>query len=128
MKRILFAFALVLLTATVASAQQRGAVIAVVDSALYDFGTVKESNGPVTHVFKVKNEGETALVITKVVASCGCTTPDWTKEPIPAGKTGDIKVTYDPTNRVAPFTKTIQVYSNGSSGTYILTIKGEVVK
>lgn len=127
MKRILFAFALILLTAGAVSAQQKEASIAVVDSAVFDFGDIQEAGGPATHVFKIKNEGEVALVVTKVVASCGCTTPDWTKEPIPSGGTGEIKVTYDPTNRPGPFTKTISVYSNGKTGSYILTIKGKVI-
>ena len=127
MKRILFALTLILLIAGTASAQKKDASIAVVGDAVYDFGDIKEADGPVTHIFKVINEGEVALVVTKVVASCGCTTPDWTKEPIAAGKTGEIKVTYDPTGRPNAFTKTISVYSNGKSGSFILTIKGNVI-
>ena len=127
MKRILFAFALILLTAGVASAQQKEASIAAVDSTVYDFGNIKEADGAVTHTFKVKNEGEVPLVVTKVVASCGCTTPDWTKEPIAPGQTGEIKVTYDPTGRPNAFTKNISVYSNGKAGSFIFTIKGNVI-
>ncbi|MDR0394467.1 MAG: DUF1573 domain-containing protein [Tannerella sp.] len=126
MKRILFVFGLILLTANVVSAQQKEASISVVDSAVYDFGDVNEKDGPITHTFKIKNDGEAPLVITKVVASCGCTTPDWTKEPIASGKTGEIKVTFDPTGRPGPFTKTVSVYSNGKAGSYVLTIKGKV--
>ncbi|MDR0572474.1 MAG: DUF1573 domain-containing protein [Tannerella sp.] len=127
MKRILFAFTLILLTASIASAQQKEASIAVVGDAVYDFGNIKEADGHVTHTFKIKNDGEAALVVTKVVASCGCTTPEWTKEPISSGKTGEIKVTFDSTNRPGPFTKTISVYSNGKTGSFILTIKGNVI-
>jgi archaellum component FlaG (FlaF/FlaG flagellin family) len=127
MKRILFVFGLILLTGTIASAQQKDASIAVVDGAVHDFGEIDEKGGPVTYVFKIKNDGEIALVVTKVVASCGCTSPDWTKEPIAPGKTGEIKVTYDPNGRPGPFTKTVSVYSNGKSGSYILTIKGTVI-
>jgi hypothetical protein len=127
MKRILFAFVLILLTANIASAQEKAAVISVVDNAVFDFGDIKEADGPATHVFKIKNDGEIALVVTKVVASCGCTTPSWTKEPIAPGKTGEVKVTYDPTKRPGPFTKAISVYSNGKEGSYILTIKGKVI-
>ena len=60
----------------------------------FDFGTIKEANGNVSHVFKIKNTGDAPLVLTRVIASCGCTTPEWTKEPIAPGKTGDIKITY----------------------------------
>jgi hypothetical protein len=127
MKRILFAFVVVLLTANIASAQQeKAASISVIDNAVFDFGEIKEAAGPVTHVFKVKNDGDAPLVITKVVASCGCTTPDWTREPIAPGKTGEVKATFDPKNRPNSFTKTISVYSNGKVGSYVLTIKGIV--
>ena len=127
MKRILYVFAFILLTASAVSAQKKEASIAVVGNAVFDFGDIKEADGPVTNVFKIKNEGETPLVITKVVASCGCTTPNWTKEPIASGSTGEIKVTYDPTNRPGQFTKTISVYSNGKTGSYVLSIKGQVI-
>jgi len=137
MKRILFVFTLVLFTACFASAQQRvaeneikeagkEAVLKVIDESVHDFGTIKESDGPVTHTFKIKNEGKTPLVVTKVVASCGCTASEWTKEPIASGKTGEIKVTYDPAGRPQPFSKTVSVYSNGKTGSYVLTIKGVV--
>lgn len=128
MKRILFVFGLILLMTNTVSAQQKEASIAVVDSAVYDFGDINEKDGPVTHTFKIKNDGENPLVITKVVASCGCTTPDWTKAPIASGQTGEIKVTFDPTNRPGAFTKPVSVYSNGKVGSYILTIKGKVVQ
>ena len=55
------------------------------------------------------------------------TTPEWTKEPIAPGQTGDIKITYDPKGRPGPFSKTISVYSNGKTGSFILTIRGEVI-
>ena len=128
MKRILFVFTLILLTAGAASAQQKEASIAVVGDATYDFGNIKEADGAVTHIFKIKNEGEIPLVVTKAVASCGCTTPEWTKEPIAPGKTGEIKVSFDPTGRPGPIAgKTISVYSNGKAGSFVLTIKGTVI-
>ncbi|MFA6877071.1 MAG: DUF1573 domain-containing protein, partial [Parabacteroides sp.] len=80
----------------------------------------------VSHVFKIDNTGSAPLVLTRVIASCGCTTPEWTKEPIAPGKSGDVKLIYDPKNRPGPFTKTVSIYSNGKKGSYILTIRGEV--
>jgi len=126
MKRLFIAFTLILLTASQASAQQQEAVFAVVGESIHDFGTIKEADGSVTHTFKVKNEGKAPLVISRVVPSCGCTSPEWSKEPIAPGKTGEIKITYDPTGRPNTFTKTISVYSNGYTGSYVLTIKGIV--
>ena len=126
MKRLFFVFAFILLAASIASAQQKEAVFAMVGDSIHDFGTIQEADGPVSCTFTIKNEGEKPLVITNVAPSCGCTSPDWTKEPIAAGKTGEIKITYDPAGRPQPFTKTIAVYSNGKTGSYVLTIKGIV--
>jgi hypothetical protein len=127
MKRLLFTFTLFLLTASVVLAQQKGASFAVEGEAVHDFGDIKEADGLVTHTFKIKNEGDAPLVITRVQASCGCTTPDWTKEPIAAGKTGEIKITYDPAGRPGPINRSASVYRNGHAGTFILQIKGNVI-
>ncbi len=126
MKRIIFIFAAILMATGMSSAQQQAAVIAA-EKATYDFGQIKEADGKATHTFEISNQGESPLVITRVIASCGCTTPEWTKEPIPAGKTGQITITFDPANRPGPFTKSISVYSNGKTGSFILTIRGEVL-
>lgn len=126
MKQIIFIFMAILLATGMASAQKKAVISA--DETTYDFGTIKESEGKVSHTFKIKNTGDAPLVLTRVIASCGCTTPEWTKEPIAPGKTGDITITFDPKDRVVPFTKTISVYSNGKVGSYILTIRGEVVE
>jgi len=93
----------------------------------YDFGKVNEDDGKVTHVFDFVNRGSVPLVINRVQASCGCTTPTWTKEPIEPGKKGSITVTYNPQGRPGPFTKTITVYSNAEEEQFLLTIKGEVL-
>lgn len=93
---------------------------------LYDFGNIPyEGNG--TYEFKFKNTGKSPLTLLNVQASCGCTTPDWTKEPVLKGKTSSIKVTYD-TKRVGSFTKTITVTSNAKNATEVLTIKGVVLE
>lgn len=114
------------MTAGIATAQEKAAVIAA-ESATFDFGQIKEADGKVSHTFNISNEGGMPLVITRVIPSCGCTDPEWTKEPIPAGKTGEIKITFDPASRPGPFTKSISVYSNGKTGSFILTIRGEVL-
>jgi hypothetical protein len=136
MKQIVFIFiALVLAAGTVkaqetaAKAQEAAAPAAVIaiEEEVYDFGDIKESAGPATHVFVVKNTGDAPLVITRVLPTCGCTTPDWSKEPIaPKGK-GTITVTYDPQGRPGPFNKTVNVLSNGKKGSFAIIIKGNVV-
>lgn len=90
----------------------------------HDFGTFPEEKGKVSCVFSFKNTGKADLVLNKVRASCGCTTPQWTKTPIAPGDTGQITVTYNASGRPGPFTKTITVNSN--AGDQRLSIKGEV--
>lgn len=96
------------------------------DELIYNFGTIGESDGPASHVFTIRNTGNGPLVITRITASCGCTQPEWSKEPIAPGKTGEVKVTYNPKGRPGPFYKTIAIYSNGKKGSFSLGIKGNV--
>lgn len=91
----------------------------------HDFGTFPEENGKVSCTFEFKNTGKADLVLQKVKASCGCTTPEWTKEPVKPGETGIVKATYNASGRPGSFTKTITVTSN--AGEKRLTIKGEVI-
>ena len=92
----------------------------------HDFGTFKEEAGRQTFDFLVTNTGTDPLVIQNVVASCGCTTPEWTKQPIPAGGKGKVTAIYDPKDRPGVFNKTLSVYTNTKPEIVILVIKGEV--
>lgn len=123
MRQLIFMFMAILLATGIAQAQ--GAIISA-ETTMHDFGVIKEADGKVSHTFKISNTGDKPLVITRVIASCGCTTPEWPKEPIAPGKTGEIKVTFDPAGRPGPFTKTISIYSNGKKGSFIMNIRGEV--
>ena len=91
MRQVVFMLMALMLVTGMATAQEKKAVIAV-DNAVHDFGKFKEADGNVTHTFVITNQGDAPLVITRVIASCGCTTPVWTKEPIAPGKTGKIDV------------------------------------
>jgi hypothetical protein len=91
----------------------------------HDFGTIAEGT-QASYEFKVKNVGNQPLVISAVQPSCGCTTPDWTKEPILPGKYGVIKAMYNSTGRPGPFHKSITVTTNATAPTNVLYIKGEV--
>ena len=93
----------------------------------HDFGKFKEEAGRQTFDFIVTNTGRDPLVIQNVVASCGCTTPDWTKQPIPSGGTGKVTAIYDPKDRPGVFNKTLSVYSNSKPEVVVLVIKGEVL-
>ena len=93
----------------------------------HDFGKIKEADGNATYVFEFVNKGNAPLVINRVQASCGCTTPTWTKEPIEAGKKGSITVTYAASGRPGTFIKAITVFSNAADEQTALVIKGEVI-
>lgn len=95
------------------------------DKTTHDFGKVPEA-GKISTVFTFKNEGMAPLIVTKVKASCGCTTPDWTKEPVEPGQTGEITVTYNTSGRPGGFSKTVTVTSNATEPTKMIYIKGEV--
>ncbi|HEY5692490.1 MAG TPA: DUF1573 domain-containing protein [Cyclobacteriaceae bacterium] len=96
------------------------------ESATHDFGKIKQGV-PVTHEFTFTNTGKTPLVITNVQASCGCTTPAWSKEPILPGGQGFIKATYNAAS-MGGFNKTVTVMANVEGGFKQLSIKGEVVQ
>lgn len=90
-----------------------------------DYGTIK-INSDGNRSFIVKNTGDKPLIISNVKPSCGCTTPEWSKNPILPGKTGEIKVHYK-TNIPGAFQKSIEVFSNDSeSKRSVIYIKGNV--
>ena len=91
----------------------------------YDFGKIPQGK-PVTHVFVVSNTGTEPLILENVQASCGCTTPEWTRDPIPVGGTKEIKVGFNAAAEGA-FTKNITIFYNKGQVKSIV-IKGEVWK
>ena len=95
-----------------ASAQDNQAQIKF-DKVSHDFGTFSESNPVQECVFTFTNVGQAPLIINQAVASCGCTVPSYTKEPIAPGKTGAIKVTYNGKGKFpGHFKKSITVRSS----------------
>jgi hypothetical protein len=91
----------------------------------FDFGTVSEGV-QAEHEFSFTNTGTTPIVISNVRASCGCTTPDWTKDPIPPGGKGTIKASFNSQGRPGVFNKSITVTSNATESQKVLYIKGVV--
>ncbi len=89
-----------------------------------DYGTI-EQGADGNRVFTFTNTGKEPLILTNVRASCGCTTPKWTRNPVAPGEKGEIMVHYD-TNRMGNFHKTITVTSNAKTATKTLTIKGKI--
>ncbi|MDW3191716.1 MAG: DUF1573 domain-containing protein [Cytophagales bacterium] len=96
------------------------------DNPDFDFGTVEELEGPVDHKFTFVNRGLEPVTILRVQASCGCTTPDWSKEPVAPGESGFIMARYDPKNRPGAFRKSLKVTTSIPTLKKTLFIKGTV--
>ena len=96
----------------------------IFEKTLHDYGTIKKG-GDGNCEFKFTNKGNKPLILQNVLASCGCTAPEWPKEPILPGQTGVIKVAYN-TNIPGVFTKTISVHSNAKNSPVVLSVKGTV--
>ncbi|MBX7094612.1 MAG: DUF1573 domain-containing protein [Flavobacteriales bacterium] len=95
------------------------------DKEVHDYGTVKQ-NGNGECEFKFTNTGNAPLIISDAKGSCGCTVPEWPKDPIKPGASAVIKVKYD-TKRVGPINKSVTVTSNAvNEGVKTLRIKGTV--
>ena len=107
-----------------ASAQDNQAQIKF-DKVSHDLGTFSESNPVQECVFTFTNVGQAPLIINQAVASCGCTVPSYTKEPIAPGKTGAIKVTYNGKGKFpGHFKKSITVRTNGKPEMSRLYVEG----
>lgn len=97
-----------------------------IEEKSYDFGTIREADGEVSHDFVIENVGDAPLIITSANASCGCTTPIIPKEPIKSGEKAVIRVTYNPAGRPGEFDKTVSVKSNAKPPKFKLKITGTV--
>jgi hypothetical protein len=124
----LLALLILTLFALNANAQNSNAPLSdsiVFNKTVHDYGTMNSGDdGNCEFVFT--NKGKTPIIIANVKASCGCTAPDWTREPVLPGKTGVIKAAYN-TQIPGAFTKTITVNSNAVNSQVILIIKGNVI-
>jgi hypothetical protein len=96
----------------------------VFDKLIHDYGTIVQGGDGYCE-FTFTNKGNIPLVLSDIRASCGCTVPEWPKEPIAPGESGTIKVKYN-TNINGSFNKTITVNSNAINSLVILRIKGNV--
>ena len=126
MKRILQTIAVVLMVIAFNAVYAQGQPKITFEQTEHNFGSFMEAAGVQTTVFKFTNTGTAPLILNNVRASCGCTTPKWTRDPIAPNGSGEITVSYDPKNRPGAFTKTITVGSNAENSNVVLTISGQV--
>jgi hypothetical protein len=92
---------------------------------VHNFGTIKQGD-KVEYEFVFTNAGNEPLVITSAQGSCGCTVPEWPKEPVRKGETGKIKVTFNSAGKQGMQDKTITINSNAAENPKVLRIKGNI--
>lgn len=92
----------------------------------FDFGDIKPDS-KVQHVFKFTNTGKTPLLIADATASCGCTTPSWTKEAVAPGATGELEVQFDSRGKQGLISKQVNVRANTQPSITTIYIKGNVL-
>ncbi|MCS7188731.1 MAG: DUF1573 domain-containing protein [Bacteroidia bacterium] len=98
----------------------------------HDFGKIKEEDRTATTRFSFKNISKAHIRVLDVKASCGCTSPNWSRDPIPPDKEGFIEAQYSAWGRPGSFSKTLTVRIRSEKDTtqeetHVLTIKGEVI-
>ena len=99
----------------------------VFETPEYNFGDIQENKGKVSHKFNFTNNGKESIRILTVKPSCGCTTPNWSKDEIKPGKKGFIIAEYNPKGRPGVFRKSLSVITNDNRRSLIF-IKGKVVR
>lgn len=125
MKKLILITMLLLSGITFAVAQKQAEIR--FEKLTHSFGKFSAKSPVVSTVFSFTNVGEQPLVINQAVASCGCTVPEYTKEPIKPGEKGEIKVTYNGTGKFpGHFKKSITVRTNGVVEMTRLYIEGDM--
>ena len=115
-----------MLASLVAYAQQEQPEIKF-DKTVHNFGTFSEKTPVQTAVFAFTNIGKAPLIINQAIASCGCTIPSYTKEPIMPGEKGTVKVTYNGKGKFpGHFKKSITIRTNGKVEMVRLYIEGDM--
>jgi hypothetical protein len=104
---------------------QKHAIMSFAKSEI-DIGTIKDSDKPVTHIFRFTNTGNAPLQITKLQTTCGCTTPEYSDKPVLPGREGIIKVAYDPKGKSGRIDQSVIIVANTVPNIHILRLKGNV--
>ena len=96
------------------------------DEESFDFGEIQQGES-VTHDFVLKNIGDANLIISTAKGSCGCTVPEWPKEPIAKGEEATIKVTFNSAGKSGKQNKRVTLVTNAIPNTKVITITGNVI-
>ena len=93
----------------------------------YSFGELVQGE-VVKHIFTVENTGNAPLIVTDARASCGCTVPEYPKDPILPGQKGKIKIKFDSQGKLGSFRKQVSLFTNCQPSQRIITITGNIIK
>ena len=91
----------------------------------FDFGIIKDGD-KVEHTYKFTNVGKSDLIVINATATCGCTVPSWTKNPVKPGETGEIKIEFNSTGRTGMQQKYINLVTNTEPGNESVSFKAQV--
>ena len=138
MKKNLLSFVFILATATAIYAQDKPTLNNVANEnpnqaafkfneEEFNFGTIMQGD-QVKHDFEFVNTGKEPLIISNAAGSCGCTVPEWPKEPIAPGAKATIKVTFNSAGKQGVQDKTVTLSSNAKQNPLVLHLKGNVDK
>jgi hypothetical protein len=131
MKKIILAMAVVFTAASISFAQTKTAAsntavpVMKFEKDEHNFGTIRQGD-KVTYEFVFENTGNEPLIISQAQGSCGCTVPEYPKNPMKKGEKGTIKVTFDSTGKMGFQDKTITITSNAPDSPKILHVKGTI--
>ena len=95
------------------------------DQEEHNFGQIRDGD-IVSHTFRFTNSGEAPLIISKATAACGCTVPQWPKQPIPVGGSGEIQVQFDSSNKPGMQNKVVTITANTESKVKKFLIRAQV--
>ena len=99
------------------------------ERTVYDFGDVARKGGDLVHEFGFTNEGTAPLVVLRVVTSCSCLKATYTRQPVAPGKSGVIRIVYEPhKSEPGTFNRVIQIYSNSVDGRELITVQGNSIE
>ena len=129
MKNFTFTLAVFLLSVSMLMGQQGEDPLktkAKFNELSFDFGEI-ESGDRVYNVFVIENTGDKPLIIYNAKGSCGCTVPEWPKEPIMPGEEGEFLVAFDSKGKKGMVSKRVTISANTDPGNHYLTVKGKIM-
>jgi hypothetical protein len=106
----------------------QAATTLAVDRMEHDFGDIPDNGGNVETKFVITNTGNNPLLISEAKGSCGCTVPDYPRDPIQPGESRDILVSFDPAGKEGAQNKTVTIMANTEPSTTVINLRSNIIK